>query len=97
MPAEALQQMREALDLLLGQVPAGRRREDIAGRLQLMQAELQAGKLPGAVQVSLRQLALAAAAGDLGEANRVCSALVAQSWDEHREWLVGLKRLLAPR
>merc|ERR1712050_406866 len=94
LPPQALQQVQEAFDLLLGNMTSSKMRDDIAERLQALSLELHAGRLSLSVQGEVHRLACAASAGDFDEANRVCTTLIAKHWDVHRVWLLGLKRLL---
>jgi len=95
MPAPALQQLKDALEACLVCLPVGKKRDDVSDRLHALFAEAEAGRLAPSVVEQLQGLTGAIFAGDRREANKCCAALVSQHWDEHREWLMGLKRLLA--
>jgi len=95
MPREAVAHVKQALDACLARIPTGKRHDDVVERVHLLLGELQAGKVSHSTQEQVHALARAIAAGDRHEAGRLCAALVVQHWDTHREWLLGLKRLLA--
>jgi len=95
MPTESLEQVRKAFDSRLECTAHAKKREDIIERLRVLIVALQEGRISQPVQAHLLELARAISVTDLCEANRLCTVLIAKHWDEHREWLQGLKRLLA--
>lgn len=92
---EALRQVQVAFEELLTCMAPGRKRDDVAQRVQMLVAELSDGRLPQPVQECVQAVARAASVGDRREASRLCATLVSQHWEEHRVWLLGLQRLLA--
>lgn len=96
MPAEQLQRLQRSLESALTGF-SGRLREDIVRRLGLLYAKAQAGLLPSSIQLSLVDVAGAVDAGNIGLAGKQVADLSATHWDLHKDWLVGLRRLLAAR
>jgi len=74
---------------------AGRQRQVVDDSLAVLLAEIGAGRLPEDMQGVIFQIAEALLEDRLSDANRLCAQLARGSWDRHRDWLQGLRRLLA--
>lgn len=94
MSQEALQQLKNSLAPALARL-SGPRRQDVAHRLERLYALVQEGRLDQQTQAQLLGVAQAVSAGDGREVSRLCALLTAQHWGQHRDWIVGLKRLAA--
>eukprot|EP00418_Pyrodinium_bahamense_P026298 CAMPEP_0179149926 /NCGR_PEP_ID=MMETSP0796-20121207/72670_1 /TAXON_ID=73915 /ORGANISM="Pyrodinium bahamense, Strain pbaha01" /LENGTH=257 /DNA_ID=CAMNT_0020850829 /DNA_START=11 /DNA_END=782 /DNA_ORIENTATION=- len=90
MESEALQQLKGAFDGLLAR-PSGRPRDDVAGRLRKLYAQLEKGRIPRPVQEQLLEVTAAVLAKNVTEARKACSRIAAQHWSEHKAWLTGLE------
>merc|ERR1719336_3726364 len=74
---------------------SGARRDDMGRRLDLLYAQLRAGRISPVVQAHVENFARALASGDQAEAGRLCKTLCGQHWREHKDWLMGLMGLLS--
>lgn len=57
--------------------------------------QLKAGKITPAIQSQLLAIAIAIASGDSAVASKGVASLSTQYWEEHKDWLTGMKRLLS--
>jgi len=94
MPPASLQQLRCACEALVAKLTEGRRK-DVLQRLERLYSKLETGKIPPQVQHQLSELMSAVSADSHREAGRLCTTLVAQQWDEHKDWLIALRSLLS--
>jgi len=72
-----------------------RSRADAARRLGLLYVDLKAGRVEQTLQGQLQALAEAIETQNAPEARRLTAAMVAQHWQQHKDWLKGIKSLLA--
>merc|ERR1712232_912957 len=94
MPADQLQRLQRSFGSLLVNF-SGRVRDDIMRRLGQLYSRAQQGLLPPTVQVRLIDVASTIDADHIGLASKEVAALSATHWSLHKDWLVGLKRLLS--
>lgn len=94
MPAEDLQRLQAVLEELVLGLPEGQR-GDVRTRLQLLFSSVSVGRVQEPIQVKLRGIADAAAAGDRDAARREVAWLAANHWEHHKGWIVALRRLFA--
>jgi|EP00427_Karlodinium_veneficum_P022032 hypothetical protein len=73
---------------------SGKKLEDTEERLQHLYSKLQAGEINPDIQSKLVLIAEAISSGKKAEANKEYACLSAEHWEEHRHWLVALKRLI---
>merc|ERR1719456_315089 len=71
-----------------------RKRQDIAKRLEELYGKLQAGQCADSTVQQVTQLAQAVGQQDFATAQRVHMELSKGDWNVHKNWLMGLKRLL---
>merc|ERR1739848_498057 len=74
---------------------AGRQLADTEQRLHQLYFQLQSGKTSPDIQTKLLLVARALATNKLVEANREFAMLLADQWEAHKDWPIGLKRLLS--
>lgn len=91
-PEGDLQQMRTTFETALARL-SGARRQDVARRLERLYALLQEGRLDQQTQGQLLEVAHGVSAGNKAEVSRVCTQLTAQHWEQHQDWILGLRRL----
>mmetsp|Transcript_157702 Transcript_157702/g.290539 ORF Transcript_157702/g.290539 Transcript_157702/m.290539 type:complete len:247 (-) Transcript_157702:107-847(-) len=94
MTTDDLRQLQDPLNALL-QSFSGKKHEDIARRLDQLYFLLRAGKIAEPIQTKLLLFAKALSANDRTEATRQVTAISAEHWDQHKQWLTGLKRVLS--
>merc|ERR1719310_312816 len=94
MRPENLSEMRCSFDAALAK-QFGNKRRDCAERLQQLYDLLDAGKISVPIQSKLIEVARGIAVGNYAASSKEVSALSAQHWEEHKEWLMGMKRLLS--
>lgn len=94
MPVEELERMTRALNGLLDRC-CGRVREDAAKRMHALYSKVVARKLPRPIQIQVNEMVTAILAENCAEANRIRAAIASQHWDEHKDWLIGLRHLLS--
>jgi hypothetical protein len=94
MPAGAFEQVNMALDKRLPHVHV-RSRAEVARRLGLLAVDMKAGQIEHSLQGQLLALAEAIEAHNALEARRLTANMVAEHWQQHKEWLKGIKCLLA--
>lgn len=101
MPPHELQHVRGTLstllDVLAGQDPNPKKREDIAKRLEELYGKLQAGQIKTATSQKVLALVKAVEAQDHAASSRIQQELYQTDWDINKSWLMGLKRLFAGR
>eukprot|EP00927_Polykrikos_kofoidii_P040252 TRINITY_DN34444_c1_g1_i1.p1 TRINITY_DN34444_c1_g1~~TRINITY_DN34444_c1_g1_i1.p1 ORF type:complete len:254 (-),score=22.97 TRINITY_DN34444_c1_g1_i1:32-682(-) len=98
MPENELRFVRESFNGLLECYHGNAKlKGDVAGRLSLLHAELQAGKIAQSVQAKLLEISRALTVKDFEKAHAVCAALVSEYWEKHRHWLIGVKQLVSIR
>lgn len=96
MPPEALRHVRRALHALSAGL-SGSGLEGETASIQLLCGKLEAGSVAEEVQAQVMRVADAISRRDYAEARRVCAAgVAAQRWEHHKDWIVPLRRLLAP-
>lgn len=93
MTSEDLRELQSSFDAALAKL-SGSRHKDTAERLQKLYAQLQAGQVSPAIQSQLLIIAKATSTNDRAGASRAVATLSTQHWEEHKEWLMGMKRLL---
>lgn len=79
-----------ALEELSGQ-PAYK---DTADGLQQLYTQLQDGQISPAIQSQLLVIARGISTNDLAVASRAVETLSTQHWEQHKDWLKGMKRLI---
>merc|ERR1719221_1405870 len=73
---------------------SGKAREDIAQRLDRLCSKLQGGQIARPVQSNLMCIAELIATGDNLKATQVLASISAEHWNLHKDWIVGVRRLL---
>jgi len=68
--------------------------KDTEERLHQLYSQLQAGQISPAIQSQLLAIAEGISSGDHAAANRAVATLSTQHWEEHKDWLMCMKRLL---
>jgi len=94
MTTDDLRQLQDPLNALL-QSFSGKKHEDIARRLDQLYLLLRAGKIAEPIQTKLLLFAKALSANDRTEATKQVTVISAEHWDQHKQWLTGLKRVLS--
>lgn len=100
MLAGDLHKIRDSLNGLLRKT-SGRRCDDIAQRLDQLYSKLETGSIPQSIQSALLMIVESlsknngVAQARETEAATLVAALTAEHWEQHKAWLVGLKRLLS--
>lgn len=96
MPEDQLRVLQSSLGSLLVSF-SGKpgEREDVTRGLGQLYSKAQAGRLPPSIQVRLAGIANAIDANAIGFASREVTAISATHWTFHKDWIVGLKRLLS--
>jgi len=56
---------------------------------------MRAGKITVTIQEQLLQIVEALQSKEHDKASRLCATLVDGHWEQHKEWLLGLRRLLS--
>lgn len=96
MPAEQLQALQRALGSLLVHLAPGLLK-DVAERLGRLYNLASSGALPPATQAKLAEIANAIDAKNMGFAGKCVAAMVVEHWNSHKDWLIGLKRLVSSK
>merc|ERR1712066_653508 len=89
-----LQEFQRSLSGLLDASTSSSQCEDITKRIQPLLSQLEAGKIAPCIQVKLMDIAKAISDNDRLKANRELAMLTREHWDQHKNWLIGMKRLL---
>lgn len=99
MPKGQFQSLRSAFGALLEDVPDGPGKEKsiVAQRLDQLYTKLKAGRIEPEIQAQLAEIVNALAANDRVAANRKLQVISAQHWEQQKDWLIGVRRLLAAR
>merc|ERR1719434_564796 len=71
-----------------------RKRNDIAKRLDELYTKLQAGHVDTTVSQKVMQMARSLESQDYAAANKIQSELCNSAWDQNKNWLMGIKRLV---
>lgn len=74
-----------------------RKRNDIAKRLDELYTKLQAGHVDTTVSQKVMQMARSLESQDYAAANKIQSELCNSAWDQNKNWLMGIKRLVPAR
>jgi hypothetical protein len=74
---------------------SGPRRSDTEDRLELLYSMLERCKITSSMQSELLLIATSLANRDNAVAGKVLAKLCNEHWDEHKDWLIGVKRLLS--
>eukprot|EP00928_Gymnodinium_smaydae_P038699 TRINITY_DN26635_c0_g1_i1.p1 TRINITY_DN26635_c0_g1~~TRINITY_DN26635_c0_g1_i1.p1 ORF type:complete len:1161 (+),score=204.92 TRINITY_DN26635_c0_g1_i1:294-3485(+) len=90
-----LGKVRNILTMLLDAQTDARKRDDISKRLEDLYSKLQAGSVKTTVSQKVMQLVNAVEAQDFATANRTQQELCSVDWEQNKNWLMGLKRLMA--
>jgi len=94
MSSDDLRRLQCSFDAALGRL-SGSKHKDTSERLQQLYCQLQAGKITPAIQSQLLAIASAIASCDSAVASKRVATLSNQYWEEHKDWLTGMKRLLS--
>merc|ERR1712008_39612 len=94
MAIEDINRLRAVLEDLVRTLPEAQR-GDILSRLQQLTSRLSAGTIQQPIQLKLRGIVDVAAAGDRGAAKQEVAWLAANEWEQHKIWIVALRRLFA--
>jgi len=100
MAPHELSHVKGVLSMLLdasSQDGNAKKREDIAKRLEELYGKLQTGQLKTAVSQKVLQMVKAVEAQDYTAANKMQQELCAVDWDQNRNWLQGVRRLIPQR
>lgn len=94
MSSSDLQELKSALRAALARLSESRCK-DAAERLERLYSLLQAGRISPPIQSQLLTIARAIASNNYLAAGQVVASLSTQHWEEHKDWLMGMKRLLS--
>mmetsp|Transcript_90492 Transcript_90492/g.160282 ORF Transcript_90492/g.160282 Transcript_90492/m.160282 type:complete len:231 (+) Transcript_90492:56-748(+) len=89
-----LQQIQSSFNNLL-QSFSGKKHEDITKRLDQLYLLLQTGKVAEPMEAQLLSIAKAISVNDFAAVTKQVTDMSAEHWDQHKEWLTGLKRLIS--
>jgi hypothetical protein len=89
-----LEEVQSSLKAALGSF-SGSKLRDTEERLQHLYSKLQAGEIHLDVQPKLIQIAGMISSGKKVEANKEYASLSAEHWEEHKYWLMAIKRLIS--
>jgi len=99
MQAHDLQTVENCFGMMLEAVAQkdgnARKRDDIAKRLQELYAKLQSGSVKTATSQKVFAMVQAISNQDLATAGKIQLELSTSDWDQNKNWLMGIKRLLA--
>jgi len=99
MQAHDLQTVQTCFAMMLQAVAAkdgnARKRDDIAKRLDDLYAKLHSGSIKTATSQKVVAMVQAINGQDLATAGKIQVELSASDWDQNKNWLMGIKRLLA--
>jgi hypothetical protein len=70
------------------------RHAETSAHLQHLYSQLQEGRISPDVQLKLLMVAQALSTQNKTEASKLMTALSAQHWEEHKHWIMAVKRLL---
>merc|ERR1712217_246565 len=96
MPPDSLQKVQDCFDQLLKGC-SGRIHADTIESFRLLYCKLEMGDIAQQVQIQLLKIIETISRNDYAEARKICTTIAAQHWEQHKDWIVGLKRLLANR
>lgn len=74
-----------------------KKREDIAKRLEELYSKLQAGQIKTAASQKVLQMVKSVENQDNQAAHKMLTELCQMDWDQNKNWLQGVKRLVPPR
>merc|ERR1712048_564827 len=94
MAADDLARLQATFDAVLTESSC-RKQETIAKRVNQLYSKLQLGKIYPAIQAQLLDISDAISSKDRLAASKGIASISAQHWDQHREWIIGLKQLLS--
>eukprot|EP00930_Biecheleria_cincta_P051840 TRINITY_DN3704_c0_g1_i1.p1 TRINITY_DN3704_c0_g1~~TRINITY_DN3704_c0_g1_i1.p1 ORF type:complete len:265 (+),score=48.25 TRINITY_DN3704_c0_g1_i1:63-797(+) len=94
MAGNDLSALQGAFTMALASLPA-KRRLDAETRLALLYSHLQCGQIAQPIQEALLKIASNLSDGSRSEAAAQVRGLVAHHWQQHKDWLTGLKCLAA--
>eukprot|EP00747_Dinoflagellata_sp_TGD_P222388 gnl/TRDRNA2_/TRDRNA2_94090_c2_seq1.p1 gnl/TRDRNA2_/TRDRNA2_94090_c2~~gnl/TRDRNA2_/TRDRNA2_94090_c2_seq1.p1 ORF type:complete len:635 (-),score=160.55 gnl/TRDRNA2_/TRDRNA2_94090_c2_seq1:69-1730(-) len=100
MPAHDLQRVRNCLGMLLDQSAQdgnARKRDDIAKRLEELYFKLGSGGIKTQASQKVLQMVGAVEQQDFASATKIQMELATCDWDQNKNWLMGVKRLLPAR
>merc|ERR1711939_481650 len=91
--------LQYSFDLALSRLEGGSRLADTTDRLHQLYCELQDGRISPPIQSQLliiaRTISNSSGQGNNVAASTALASLCAQHWEEHKHWLMGMKRLLS--
>merc|ERR1712050_675869 len=93
---EELQQIQNGFNSCLVKC-SGKKHTDVSQRLGQLYFLLQTGKIAEPIQTKLLIVAKAISANDCTEASRQVAMISAEHWEQHKEWLKGLRTMLSRR
>mmetsp|Transcript_75738 Transcript_75738/g.104727 ORF Transcript_75738/g.104727 Transcript_75738/m.104727 type:complete len:95 (+) Transcript_75738:1-285(+) len=74
-----------------------KKRDDIAKRLDELYAKLQGGHIKTQASQKVLQMVKAVEAQDYATATKLQMELCSHDWEQNKNWLVGVKRLIPAR
>lgn len=74
---------------------SGMMHDDIIRRLDQLYSKLKGGHVAQSVQRKLLDIAKALSVSDIVAAHQEVVAISAQHWEHHKDWIIGLRRLLS--
>merc|ERR1712048_971922 len=89
-----LQRFKALVDKVLAE-GSSQKRESISRRVNELYSKLQAGKIDEPVQARLLNAVEALSSNDCTGASKQVASISAQHWDQHKEWIIGLKQLIS--
>lgn len=89
-----LADVRRVLTSLLEGVAEQRKRDDIAKRLEELYSKLGAGGIKNNASQKVMQMVKAIEAQDFASAQKMQLELFTMDWDQNKNWLQGVKRLM---
>merc|ERR1711862_923400 len=94
MAAKDMQRLQVVFDELILALPEAKRGDTLT-RLQHLTPCLSEGKIQQPIQQKLLSIADATTAGDRAAAKREVAWLAANHWEQHKYWIIALRRMLA--
>lgn len=100
MPPHEMTHVKNVLSMLLdasAQDGNTKKRDDIAKRLDELYVRLQSGQIKTVASQKVLQMVKAVEAQDYDKANKLQQELCACDWEQNKNWLMGVKRLIPVR
>lgn len=94
MAPDALTCFRTSLGPLLEEAAKRGKCEELARRVDHLCSQLAAGQVAPPIQAKLARVSEAIRANDRAAAGRELAAISAEHWEQHKDWIVAMRRLV---